>query len=267
MIKKTDYFSTYLSLAPLPLAIERYWECEIQASKMFEKPTLDVGCGEGIFANVLFDSTIDLGIDPNELELMRAKVYQKYDELISCRGDDIPKPDESFKTIFSNSVLEHIPDIQSTLNEMQRLLKTDGKIYLTLPTDNFEKYTMGYQVLSFIGINSWKQKYQKRFNAFWVHYHSYNQKKWEALFEQSGLKVKECYEYGSKAQCMFNSMASPLCIFALLVKKMTNHWFLFPSLRRWVAQRIYKPLFSRFAELNVQPQDKGGLIFFVLEKS
>ena len=212
---KSDLLETYMSLAPLPLAIERYWECELQSSRQFNRPILDVGCGEGIFANVLFSESVDVGIDPNAKEIERARTYGKYDELIECFGDDIPKPDDSFNTVFSNSVMEHIPPIGDTLEEVSRLISRDGVIYLTLPTDNFEKFTLTYQILNGLGFERLKHSYVERFNKFWRHYHCYSKQDWESLFNQHGLNVKEAIEYGSKSQCMFNGLCQPVVWFCL----------------------------------------------------
>ncbi len=263
---KNNFFKEYVAIAPLPLAIERFWECGIMATQDFQHPILDIGCGEGIFALNLLDEKIDVGIEPNARELQRAAELDLYEELIECYGDDIPKPDKSFQTIFSNSVMEHIVDIEPVLKETCRLLKDDGIVYLTLPTDKFDQYSWGYQVLSSMGLNGLAEQYRHFFNRFWNHYHFYDQAKWTLLFEKNGFKVKEHFEYGSKPQCLLNNFATPLCLFAFIVKKITNTWFLFPALRTVMARIFYEPLFSNFAQLKKQAPGKGGLIFFALEK-
>ena len=139
---KQNFFRNYLLDAPLSLAIERSLESQILIQKKFIHPILDIGCGEGIFAYHLFDGQIDVSVEPNQKELQRAKTFNVYGELINCFGDRISKPDKTFKTIFSNSVFEHIPDIKGVLRESHRLLCDDGVIYLTLPTNLFEKYTI-----------------------------------------------------------------------------------------------------------------------------
>jgi len=87
---KDNFFYNYVKVAPIPLALERSLECDILSKKTFARPILDIGCGEGIFARVLFDEKIDVGIDPNARELKRARELDAYDELIECFGDKIP---------------------------------------------------------------------------------------------------------------------------------------------------------------------------------
>jgi len=263
---KPDFFQRYILVAPLPLALERSWECEVQSAQNFARPILDIGCGEGIFAWNLVDEKIDVGIDPNGRELARTKEFDLYDELIECYGNAVPKLDKSFQTIFSNSVMEHIPDIEPVLKETHRLLKDDGVVYLTLPTDKFDHYSWGNLVLLALGLNSLAKKYRDFFNSFWRHYHFYPRAQWEEMFARNGFKVKESFEYGSKTQCLLNDFTSPFCGFAMIVKKLTNRWFLFQPLRLFTARLIHVPFFSHFARLNKQPSGKGGLIFFALQK-
>src|SRR2546430_2615307 len=113
-----DVLQRYLSVAPVPLALERVLECRIHRQHEFLRPILDVGCGDGLLAAVLFADKIDTGIDLNATELKNARQLQRYEELIVCRGDAIPKPDRSYRTVLSNSVLEHIPDIESVFAEI-----------------------------------------------------------------------------------------------------------------------------------------------------
>jgi len=264
---KKIFFQDYIVTAPLPLALERCWECEIQSAQNFLRPILDLGCGEGLFALNLVDEKIDVGVEPNPVELERAHSLNKYIELIGCFGDSIPKQDKSFQTIFSNSVLEHIPDIKPVLLELHRLLADNGQAYFTLPTDKFDQYSVGYQFLSGLGLKGFALQYKNMFNKFWRHYHCYNKADWELLFNQCGFKVKAQFEYASKTQCIFNNIATPLCLFSFVVKKLTNRWFLLPPLRKLVTKLIHVPLFSFLAHLNTQPSGKGGLIFFALEKN
>src|SRR4051794_9388664 len=98
------FLASYIGVAPLALAFERVMECRILSSMPFERPILDIGCGEGLFARMLFAEKIDTGIDPNPHEIARAREWGVYTELLVCKGDAIAKPDGHYRTIFSNSV-------------------------------------------------------------------------------------------------------------------------------------------------------------------
>ena len=112
-----DLATRYLLHVPMSLALYRVLECQILASQSFERPLLDIGCGDGVLARVLFDDPIDLGIDPDADEIAKARATGSFRELIVCPGDRVPKPGESFRTVLSNSTLEHIPEVEPVLRD------------------------------------------------------------------------------------------------------------------------------------------------------
>jgi SAM-dependent methyltransferase len=261
---KDNFLSQYLEIAPVPLAFERAFECMILSGQKFEHPILDVGCGDGIFAKILFDEKIDVGIDPLKYELDSAKQYNMYHELIEAFGDKIPKPDGSFATAFSNSVLEHIPDLDPVLKEVHRTLKTGGNFYVTIPTNLFDKYSVLSKMLNGVGLRGLALKYNKFFNGFWKHYHYYTRKDWSAKFEKNGFTVKNVIEYGHKKDCLFNDAMVPVTLPNFVVKKMFNRFFLLPGLRK-----TYSGVWNAILKKRVKIYDNldnGGLIFFHLEK-
>lgn len=91
---------------------------------------LDVGAGDcpykGIFANFAYKST-DF-----------AKTgYHQYNEIdYVCSADAIPVGEKSFDAIVCTEVLEHVPDPKSVLVEFNRVLKSEGSVFLTTPLIN-----------------------------------------------------------------------------------------------------------------------------------
>lgn len=264
---RTDFFKNYLIHAPVPLALERSIECEILSKQQFRKPVLDIGCGEGLFAYILFENKIDVGIDPNQKELDKAAKYNRYDELICCYGDAIPKPDGSFNTIFSNSVMEHIPGIASVLKEAHRLLAADGDMYITIPTNYFDRYSVVNGVLESAGFKKLAERYRKFFNNFWRHYHYYDKKTWEALFNQNGFTVLNSIDYSDKRTTRTNDLLGPFSLWAFLCKKTLNRWFVSPA-TRFVPARMHYALFNGLLHADVRNfnSGKGAIAFFHLKK-
>ena len=72
----------YLLAAPASLARERTLECQLYQSQTFQRPVLDIGCGDGLLASILFDDQIDTGIDPNASEIAVAESRKVYKELL-----------------------------------------------------------------------------------------------------------------------------------------------------------------------------------------
>lgn len=262
---KNNFLEKYLNEAPIPLAFERAFECQILSQQKFEHPILDVGCGDGIFAKIVFDEKIDIGIDPLEYELEHASKLDVYEKLICAWGNAMPFEKETFKTIFSNSVLEHISDIKGVLKEINRVMKKDGILYVTLPTNLFDNYSVIYQIFNFSGLTKLKESYRNFFNKFWKHYHYYTREDWIKLFEKNGFKIVDAQEYGTKRQCMFNDFMVPFTLPNYLIKKMFNRFFLSKKIRR-----IYSPLLAIVIKNKVKINPDlatGGLIFLAFGKS
>lgn len=263
-----NFFNSYVKRAPLALAMERYYECRILSRQKFQRPILDIGCGDGIFAAVMFSEKVDVGIDPNFTELERAKSEDKYHELIQCYGHQIPKPAESFRTIFSNSVFEHIPDIGAVIDECHRLLMKDGVLYLTIPTNNFEKYAFISQVLNAMGLSSWAKRFQVFYNDFWAHYHAYSIDEWTTLFEKHGFVVADYQLYDSKRSCLINDVLAYSALGSFFVRKFLRRWFLFPAVRSWISgfwESVWQPLLEK--DHASAKEGEFGLVFFALKKN
>jgi SAM-dependent methyltransferase len=259
------FFRKYLNLAPFSLAFERSLECEIFSHQVFEPPVLDVGCGDGLFASVLFDEKIDLGIDPDERELMRAKQLGGYVELLPCCGDRIPRADRSFTTVFSNSVLEHIPNLEAVLREVHRLLSDDGRFYVTLPTDLFSRYTVVSTAMESLGLKSAAARCRKLYDSFWGHYHCYSVSRWSKIFQECGFTVVKSIQYGSRGACLLDDLMVPLAVPSWLTKKVANRWTLLPQGR----PLLTFPLILSVNDEKVRRSTNianGGLVFFHLRK-
>jgi SAM-dependent methyltransferase len=260
-----DYLMDYLVQAPLALAIERIVECSILSRMPFEAPILDIGTGEGLFVNILFREKIDLGIDPNAKELERARQLGGYDTLVKCFGDKIDRPNDSFRTIFSNSVLEHIEQLEPVLSEAHRLLAPGGRFYMTVPSDLFEHYSVINQMLLLLGLKGLASRYRAFFNRFWVHYHGYSVSKWVKLAEKAGFSVVESRSYAPRYLCVLNDFLVPFSILELVNKKIFNRWTLFPSARRIVMYPI--GFIVRRLVKGADKVENGGLVFLALTKS
>lgn len=262
---KKNFLINYLKQAPVSLAVERTMECQIFSRQEFSRPILDLGCGEGLFSYILFDEKIDVGIEPNVTELQKARGYQIYNELIGCYGDKIPKESSSFNSIFSNSVLEHVRDIDSVFREVRRLLTSQGRFYLTVPTNLFDSYSVIFQLLVSLHLHSLAGRYRAFFNKFWRHYYHYDRDGWIRIFHDTGFEVLKTQEYCNKRVCLLNDMFIPFSLFSFIVKKLSNKWFLFKSFRAF-----YAPLFCYLLSPIVQVNEKDencGLIFFCLKKT
>jgi SAM-dependent methyltransferase len=256
--------SRYLSLAPIPLATERSLECRILAEQTYEHPVLDVGCGDGLFAFALFDEPLDLGIDLDPRELERARQYGIYKELIPCRAETIPKPNGSFRTVLSNSVLEHIPDLEPVLREVNRLLAPGGRFYMTVPSDCFDRYSVGNRVLSALRLKGLAGAYRRWYDSFWKHYHFHSLEVWREVVRGHGFEIVDSFTYAPAGVCTFHDAMVPFSLPGFILKKLINRWTLWPGLRK-VLLRPFVPLLDAISRKGGRCEN-GGLVFMALRK-
>ena len=259
-----DFFCRYLALAPAALALERSIECEIHARNQWQSPILDIGCGDGIFAKILRTEPVDTGIDPDPTEVERARRQGIYKELLVCAGDRIPKPDGSYRTIFSNSVLEHIPDLLPVLKEAHRLLSPEGLFYVTIPSDRLERATLLARLVRGFGLSGLADRYGKFYNRFWRHHHAYDEAQWRALFLQADFEVVEERAYVPRNLSTLYDFLTMLALPSLVTKKLVNRWFFWPQLRRRTAGMIHAALSPLIERLRMG--NGACLVFYALRK-
>ncbi|MGH7858512.1 MAG: class I SAM-dependent methyltransferase, partial [Candidatus Binatia bacterium] len=147
-----DYLAEHLNGMAPHRAILRAVECKLMGSVELRAPVLDVGAGDGHFASIAYERPIDVGIDPLASDLSEAKTRSGvYRHLIRASATGLPFPEASFETVVSNSVLEHIPDLDSTLREISRVLRPGGSLAITTPSEHFPDLLLGSTVLRKIG--------------------------------------------------------------------------------------------------------------------
>jgi len=86
---------------------------------------LDAGAGvcpyKRFFNNVVYEST----------DYIESKTNRPHDFL--CDLSNIPKKDNTYDAIINTQVLEHVENPQQVINEFYRILKQNGKLFVTVP--------------------------------------------------------------------------------------------------------------------------------------
>ena len=125
--------------------MQRRWAWAFLGSKLRhlkgDERILDMGCGDGKItadiSKVVPDGSVK-GVDPSTPMLNWArKQYcaSEYPNLSFYEGGFLePNQTEAFDIIFSNCALQHCSDQASAFSNMARLLKPEGKLWLSIPT-------------------------------------------------------------------------------------------------------------------------------------
>ena len=113
---------------------EAMWRQELENIEMqFGERVLDVGCGTGIWLDRLAGhfGAVGTGVDVSLGSLREASRRAK-NRLDLCSADApvLPFEPNCFDFVLCLDVLEHIVDQQSSLHEMARVLRPEGRLFL-----------------------------------------------------------------------------------------------------------------------------------------
>jgi ubiquinone/menaquinone biosynthesis C-methylase UbiE len=99
------------------------------------KTLLDVGSGWGEFAfEAAQKGAIVYGMEPDREALeISVLLLDKRGAFVRASAETIPFRDETFDIVICNAVIEHVKNVKTSLNEMIRVLKPGGYLYLRAP--------------------------------------------------------------------------------------------------------------------------------------
>jgi 2-polyprenyl-3-methyl-5-hydroxy-6-metoxy-1,4-benzoquinol methylase len=125
------------------------WKTRIVKSQSKKGTALDFGCGTGEFLQTLKSKGWKVaGIEPSDLA--RAKAESLTNQKLYSSLSEIST--NQFDAITAWHVVEHVPELSSVIEELKRLLKKDGTIFIAVPnyeSPDAEKYKdlwAGYDV-------------------------------------------------------------------------------------------------------------------------
>jgi SAM-dependent methyltransferase len=259
--KNPNGFRQQLTELPAFRALLRAVEADFYSGLPISAPVLDLGCGDGHFASVAFDQRLTIGLDPWWGPLQEARTSDQYHWLTHASGASTPFASESFATIISNSVLEHIPTVYPVLQEVYRLLKPGGWFYFCVPSPQFRQYLSIARLLDKIKAVRFAEAYRRLFDRISRHYNYFTPVVWTSQLSNAGLIVQDWWAYFSPAALTTLEWGHPLGLPTILVKKLTGHWLLVP--KRWnlyLTESILRPYYLE------QPSAEGAYLFFIVQK-
>jgi SAM-dependent methyltransferase len=123
--------------------------------------------------------------------------------LFLADGCFMPFKERAFQTVFSNCVIEHIPDLDKLLSEVSRVLNKGGKFIFTVPSDKFGEYLLFSVLFRNIGLATLAKSYATFRNRTLCHFHCFSHDIWVDRLKKYNLKTINYAYYMPKRSTMF----------------------------------------------------------------
>lgn len=254
----------WAQLAELPVfrALIRSIEQRLFAEeKPFAAPILDVGVGDGHFAAAALGPRLDVGIDAKPDVLGEARRRRVHRALLGASAEAMPFAAESFATIVSNCVIEHVVDLDAALGEMHRTLRPAGRLLVSVPTDRLEPNLLLPALLRRVGGARLAEAYTAWFRRLQVHHHLLSRAAWLDRLARAGFRVVRHRGYLSARATRTFEVRHYLGATNLAARRLTGRWVAWP----------WRPRFGRIERRIVafveEPEhDDDSCLFVVAEK-
>lgn len=260
--KSKDFLFLHLKDLPYFRGLLRAVESRFYQDLEIPSPTLDVGCGDGNFAELTFDRKLEVGIDPWWPPIREAVERKVYGMVNQVDGAFMPYPDAYFNSAISNSVLEHIPPLDSVLKETARVLKPGAPFIFCVPNHNFLPNLSIARFFDSLGLKPLAKSYRSFFNHISRHHHCDDAETWQKRLEAAGFKVERYWHYFSPDALATLEWGHFLGVPSLIFKKLFGRWNLAQS--RWNLAPMMSMLDKYYNE--PVPQEKGSYTFYIARR-
>ena len=256
-----DTLTLHLRDLPYFRALLRAVEARFYEDISLSGPVLDLGCGDGHFASLAFERPLEVGLDPWWGPIREAAGYGSYQGLVRGAGGQMPFRDDYFGSAISNSVLEHIPDLDPVMAEAARVLKPGASFVFCVPNHRFlETLSIGCW-LDRIGLSSLGDRYRGFFNRISRHYHCDSQPIWESRLNRHGFQIETWWDYFAPASLHFLEWGHYFGLPAWMCKILFGRWILAPNhWNLYFTDRLVRPHYQR------NPQHAQGVYSFYITR-
>ena len=256
-----DYLWLHLRDLPYFRALLRSIEAGYYESLDLPSPTLDVGCGDGHFTTIAFDRPIEIGLDPDLAIMREAQSRHVYDLLLQADGERIPLPDDSVASAFSNSVLEHIPQLDAVLREVCRVLKSGAPFVFTVPNPGYQTQLSVPRELSKVGLSALGKSYEHLFMRMSRTINLDDEIGWERRLSAAGFTIENTFRYFPPSSLHVLEWGHYFGAPCLLPHKLFGKWVLAPF--RWnlgLTDRLVRRYY------DTSPSEVGTYSFYLVRK-
>jgi 2-polyprenyl-3-methyl-5-hydroxy-6-metoxy-1,4-benzoquinol methylase len=169
--------AAFLKLQQLALADSGF---EALEKEIFQPHVLDIGCATGALLAYLRDR----GWHVTGVEISPAAEYARNERNLDVKSLPLEEnhfPPESFDVVLASHLIEHLNDPRSFLKETHRILRPDGRVFITTPNiSGFQARLLG---------GRWR-------SAIFDHLYLFSRRTLKTMLNRSGFTVEGVYTWG-----------------------------------------------------------------------
>ena len=114
---------------------------------------------------------------------------KKYKKLLAADARKLPFAKNTFSTIISVSVLEHISHPEISIREAYRVLKRGGLFIYTVPTSVLNEHLYYPRLFKSLGMNRLAHFYLKTYHKVFKHINIFPPNTWKKMTEKAGFII------------------------------------------------------------------------------
>lgn len=211
--------------------------------RYFSEPVLDLGCGDSLFGQMADFPKNGFGVDYDAASLAAAKELHSPLKLIQADAGNLPLADACVSVCLSNSVLEHLPDLDRCFSEVSRVLKPGGLFMFSMTLGSFTSQ-----------LDFWSGR---RDAGRWVrtfgHFQQPSEDELLKKLAAHGFIIQTCISYQTRwTTALYRLMVSPCFQF---VERRAGESF-HRRLRDWLASKVIE-------SLRNTPRGEGACAFVI----
>jgi SAM-dependent methyltransferase len=233
-------FRALLRYLPVSLAVREIMRMRVLAEAgALRTPLLDVGCGDGLFWEVLtrdlasgrsrgVAGLVGVDISASELRLASLRLSPLGGEVlafdISRDGVERALDDRlgAFATVIANCSLEHVPKLELALANIRRYMAPGGELWLFVPAPRWTDTLAVKRWLRRLGARV-AGTYGGMWDGFYQHHHLYPAWVWTELLRAQGFEP-EIQGLGSERGNRLAEVWLPLAFVSFLYKCVFGHY-------------------------------------------
>lgn len=257
-------FEKLLDFMPFSLCVREIMRMRVLAEEeSLPMPILDVGCGDGLFWEVVFseilrgkekqlEGLVGIDIDPKEVELASARLSEfgsKVESIdIAAKAlpgiDDVKMRQKHFNTVIANCSIEHVPHLKEAISNIRSLLAPGGRFFVFLPAPMWTETMRTKNILRRFSSRA-SGVYGSFFDGFFQHHHLYPYYVWEHLFLGMGFSSVETKGIGTEVGNGLFEAHLPGALCEFVAKAVSGKY---PRLQRFRQLGTRGAMFEKFIE-------------------